>query len=93
MITDECWQRWRTPQKFDTVFTEVIMLKEDRIEPSDAQVNSPFILAQKPDGNIRVGLDFRASNSITVPDRWWPIRVDQILESFSGCSWFSESAR
>jgi hypothetical protein len=66
------------------------MLKEDWIEPSDAQVNSPFILVQKPDGDIRFCLDFRALNSITVPDRWWPIRVDQILESLSGCSWFSK---
>ena len=52
---------------------------------------SPIVLIpMKGDGSLRLCIDYGKLNSIAEPDAAYPIpRVDDILDSLSGCSWFT----
>ena len=44
------------------------MIENDIIEPSDSPYSSPIVLVKKKDGSIRLCIDFRALNAITIGD-------------------------
>ncbi len=44
------------------------MLAQDVIEPTDSEWNFPLILVPKPDGTLRLVLDYRKENEQTIPD-------------------------
>ena len=44
------------------------LLEEGIIEPSSSQRASPAIMVPKPNGGIRLCIDYRKLNKITTPD-------------------------
>ena len=50
---------------------------------------SPIVLVPKKDGSLRLCIDYRKLNSVTEPDAYPIPRVDDMLDSLSGCSWFT----
>ena len=77
----------RLPEKYrDGVKQELDKLLEIKvIEPSHSAWASPIVPVPKPDGSIRLCIDYRRLNSITTPDPYYMITLDEILERV-GCS-------
>jgi hypothetical protein len=47
------------------------------------------VLAKKPGGGLRVCIDFRRLNALTIGDAYPIPRIDQLLEQLAGASVFS----
>lgn len=57
------------------------MLENDVIEECESAWSSPVVMVPKRDGSIRVCVDYRKLNSITVPDRYPLPRLDDLLHA------------
>jgi len=59
------------------------------IEPSCSPHGAPVLFVGKKDGSLRMCIDYRALNKITVRDRYPLPRIDDLLDKLHGCSVFS----
>ena len=57
------------------------LLKINCIEPASSPYASPLVLVRKPDGNLRVCVDYRNVNKDTILDRYPLPRVDELIDS------------
>lgn len=64
-------------------------LKKGLIEPSVSPFGAPVLFVQKKDGSLRMCVDYRALNKITVRDRYPLPRIDDLLDKLHGCTVFS----
>jgi len=64
-------------------------LKKGLIEPSVSPFGAPVLFVQKKDGTLRMCVDYRALNKITVRDRYPLPRIDDLLDKLHGCTVFS----
>jgi hypothetical protein len=65
------------------------LLAKGFIEPSTSPYGAPVLFVQKKDGTLRMCIDFRALNKITVRDRYPLPRIDDLFDKLQGCSVFS----
>ena len=65
------------------------LLDKDLIEPSASPYGAPVLFVQKKDGSLRMCVDYRALNKITVRDRYPLPRIDELLDRLHGCKVFS----
>ena len=70
-------------EKIEEMLTQGIIKKE-----KTAYIN-PLLVVKKKDGGIRLCLDARRLNSITIPENDVPPRIDDILLNFYGAKYFS----
>lgn len=59
------------------------------VVPSSSPWGAPILLVPKPDGTMRVCVDYRALNALTVKNRYSLPRVDDLLDSLSGATVFT----
>lgn len=59
------------------------------IRKSRSPYCSAIVLAKKPGGGLRVCIDFRRLNALTIGDAYPIPRIDQLLEQLAGASVFS----
>jgi hypothetical protein len=79
-----------SPQEREVVREYVDKLvKNGWVVPSTSPWGAPILLIPKPDGSMRVCVDYRALNSLTVKNRYALPRVDDLLDSLSGAQVFS----
>jgi hypothetical protein len=64
------------------------LLDANIIRPSRSPYASPVILVPKKDKNIRMCVDFRRLNKVTVSKQWPLPRIDDILDGLLGSKWF-----
>ena len=57
------------------------LLKIKCIEPANSPYGSPLVLVRKPDGNLRVCVDYHSVNKDTIPDRYPLPRVDELIDA------------
>ena len=57
------------------------LLEINCIEPASIPYASPLVLVRKPDGNLRVCVDYRSVNKDTIPDRYPLPCVDELIDS------------
>jgi hypothetical protein len=67
------------------------MLKEGKIRPSSSPAGSPVLFVPKPGGRgLRLCVDYRGLNKITVKDRTPLPIMDQLAEQVAGADWFTK---
>lgn len=74
-------------KKADTCIED--MLDKDVIGPSSSPWASPVVLLTKKDGKPRFAIDLRKLNRVTRKDAYPLPRIDDILDSLRGSTWFS----
>ncbi|CAI2345915.1 unnamed protein product [Caenorhabditis sp. 36 PRJEB53466] len=82
---------YRVPTKFQAELEQHIngLLRSGRITESNTPWTSPLVLVKKKNGSMRVCLDFRRLNEVTIPDNFPLPRIEAILEKVGGSSYFS----
>ena len=65
------------------------LLAKGFIEPSTSPFGAPILFVAKKDGGLRMCVDYRALNKLTVRNRYPLPRIEDLLDRLSGCSVFS----
>ena len=66
------------------------LLKAGLIRPSISPYGSPVIFVKKKDGTLRMCIDYRALNNITIKNAAPLPRIDDILDQLKGSKIFSK---
>lgn len=59
------------------------------VEDSNSEYASPILLVKKKTGDIRMCVDYRAINKITVPDKYPLPRIDDQIDRLHGNTYFT----
>lgn len=62
------------------------LLSKGLIEPSSSPWGAPILFVPKPDGSLRMCLDYRALNKVTVKNRYPIPRIDELLDRLQGAT-------
>lgn len=65
------------------------LLTKGLIQPSTSPFGAPVLFVKKPDGSLRMVIDYRALNKITVKNRYPLPRIDDLLDQLHGAKVFS----
>ncbi|NCU37062.1 hypothetical protein EOM75_13760, partial [Candidatus Falkowbacteria bacterium] len=65
------------------------LLAKGYIEPSSSPFGASVLFITKKDGSMRLCVDYRAVNKLTVKNRWPVPQVQDLLDKMQGCSVFS----
>ncbi|KAF9760649.1 Transposon Ty3-I Gag-Pol polyprotein [Nosema granulosis] len=81
----------RNPVHFEKEITEEVnqLLERGIIQHSKSPWCSRTVPVRKPDGTIRLCIDYRALNATTTKDKYPLPRIDEILDDLAGAAVFS----
>ena len=65
------------------------MLKEGIIRPSNSPYSAPIVPIRKKCGGLRLAVDYRALNKVTVPDKYPIPNITDMLYALHGANFFS----
>ena len=65
------------------------LLAKGYIEPSQSPFGAPILFVTKKDGSLRMVMDWRALNKVTIKNRYPLPRIDDLLDQLSGATVFS----
>ena len=77
---------WRAPLK-DEVRA---WLEQGIIKPSNSPWSSPVVPVRKPDGSLRLCIDYRALNKITTPDPYPIPRIDDLIDELNDAKYLTK---
>ena len=66
------------------------LLAKGHIRPSKSPYSSPVIFVRKKDGTLRMCVDYRGLNRITIRDRYPLPRIEELLDRLKGAKLFSK---
>ena len=66
------------------------LLQGGIIEPCKGPWSSPIVPIKKPDGSLRLCVDFRRINAVTIPDPFCMPLIDDILDNVGDCPYLSK---
>ena len=79
-----------SPKELEEVEKQVAeLLKLGLIEPSSSPYGAPVLFVGKKDGSLRMCIDYRALNKITVKNKYPLPRIDQLMDSLAGAKVFT----
>ena len=64
-------------------------LAKGHIEPSCSPFGAPVLFVEKKDGGLRMCVDYRALNKLTIPNRYPLPRIDELMDQLHGAKYFS----
>ena len=59
------------------------------IRPSSSPFGAPILFARKKDGTLRMCVDYRALNALSIKNRYPLPRIDELLDQLHGAKWFT----
>ena len=65
-------------------------LKLGRIRPSKSPAGAPILFVPKKDGGLRLCVDYRGLNRVSVKNRYPLPLISKILDRLSGTTYFSK---
>lgn len=65
------------------------LLKKGHIKPSTSPWGSPVLFVKKKNGTMRMCVDYRALNKLTIRNKYPLPRIDECLERLNGASYFT----
>ena len=66
------------------------MLQKGYIRPSSSPWGSPAIFVDKKDGSLRMCVDYRQLNDVTIKNKYPLPRIDDLFDQLSGAKVFSK---
>ena len=66
------------------------LLRKGYIRPSSSPWGSPAIFVGKKDGSLRMCIDYRQLNEVTIKNKYPLPRIDDLLDQLSGAKVFSK---
>ena len=79
-----------SPTKLQEVQRQVTdLLAKQLIEPSTSPYGAPILFVEKKTGDLRMVVDYRALNKITVKNRYPLPRIDDLFDKLFGAQYFS----
>ncbi|KAD3640786.1 hypothetical protein E3N88_30009 [Mikania micrantha] len=66
------------------------LLDKGFIRPSISPWGAPILFVKKKDGSVRMCIDYRELNKVTVKNRYPLPRIDDLFDQLQGASWFSK---
>ena len=79
-----------SPFEQDEVKAQVTgLLSKGWIEPSSSPFGAPILFVKKKDGTLRMCIDFRALNKVTIKNRYALPRIDDLLAQLHGATVFT----
>jgi len=79
-----------SPAELEEVNRQVTdLLLRQLIEPSTSPWSSPILFVKKKDGSLRMVVDYRALNKLTVKNRYPLPRIDDLFDKLHGAKYFS----
>ena len=83
---------YRIPDKLKAEVSRKIkdLQEQGKIRPSNSPFAHPVVLVTKPTGDIRLCVDLRLVNSMTISDRYPLPRADDLLRKVSTAKWISK---
>jgi len=80
----------RSPIENEFLEEEISKLLEDGIiSPSESPWSAPVVIVKKKNGKLRLCVDYRQLNAVTIRDQYPLPRIDELLDSFKDCHYFS----
>jgi hypothetical protein len=67
-----------------------VLLEKKHIQPSHSPYGAPVLFVKKKDGSMRLCVDYRALNKITIKNSYPLPRIDEILDRLHGAKVFSQ---
>ncbi|XP_019097363.1 PREDICTED: uncharacterized protein LOC109131156 [Camelina sativa] len=79
------------PAEFAELKTQLEdLLEKGFIRPSSSPWGALVLFFKKKDGSMRLCIDYRGINNITIKDKYPLPRIDELLDQLRGASWFSK---
>ena len=66
------------------------LIEKRFIRPSSSPWGAPVLFVKKKDGTMRLCIDYRGINNVTVKDKYPLPRIDELFDQLHGVSWFSK---
>jgi len=66
------------------------LLDKGLIQPSVSPWGAPILFVRKKDGSLRLCIDYRLLNRVTVKNKYTLPRVDDLFDQFTGAAVFSK---